>query len=213
MTKRDDRRGDEALALLPCLSRREIGKNCVFGQGCSIAAKAVLGNGVKLQNGVSVYDGVVIEDEVFCGPHMVFTNVVNPRAFIERKAEFRPTRICRGATIGAAAVIVCGHTVGMYAMIGAGAVVTRDVLPFALVFGNPARQRGWVDTSGNRLVFDADGNAVGQDGNRYTLHGGQVHIESEEQGAGSKEQEEAARRVLLPAPCSPLPANITRRCP
>ena len=109
----------------------KIGKNCVIGQGCSIAARAVLGHGVKLQNGVSVYDGVVLEDDVFCGPHMVFTNVVNPRAFIQRKDEFRPTRICRGATLGAAAVIICGHTVGMYAMVGAGAVVTRDVPPFA----------------------------------------------------------------------------------
>ena len=159
-------------------SGARIGRNCVVGQGCSIAARAVLGHGVKLQNGVSVYDGVVIEDEVFCGPHMVFTNVVNPRACIERKDEFRPTRICRGATLGAAAVIVCGHTVGMYAMVGAGAVVTRDVPPFALVFGNPARQRGWVDKSGHRLVFDNGTVAIGQDRNRYVLVDGQVHVET-----------------------------------
>lgn len=157
----------------------KIGKNCVVGQGCSIAAGAVLGHGVKLQNGVSVYDGVVLEDDVFCGPHAVFTNVVNPRAFIQRKDEFRPTRIGRGATLGAGAVIVCGHTVGMFAMVGAGAVVTRDVPPFALVFGNPARQRGWVDTSGNRLVFDGGCEAVGQDGNRYALRDGRVHIEAQ----------------------------------
>ena len=137
-----------------------------------------MGHGVKLQNGVSVYDGVVLEDEVFCGPHAVFTNVVNPRAFIERKSEFRPTRIERGATLGAAAVIVCGHTVGMYAMVGAGAVVTRDVPPFALVFGNPARQRGWVDKTGSRLAFDGEGRAVGQDGCRYVLRSGQVKIEN-----------------------------------
>ena len=159
-------------------SGARIGRNCVVGQGCSIAARAVLGHGVKLQNGVSVYDGVVIEDEVFCGPHMVFTNVVNPRAFIERKDEFRPTRICRGATLGAAAVMVCGHTVGMYALVGAGAVVTRDVPPFALVFGNPARQRGWVDKSGNRLVFDNGCIAIGRDGDRYTLANGQIHVET-----------------------------------
>jgi UDP-2-acetamido-3-amino-2,3-dideoxy-glucuronate N-acetyltransferase len=154
-----------------------IGRNCTVGQGCSIAARAVLGNGVKLQNGVSVYDGVVLEDDVFCGPHMVFTNVINPRAFLSRKDEFRPTRIARGATIGAAAVIVCGHAIGAYAMVGAGAVVTRDVPAFALVFGNPARQRGWVDASGQRLMITDGESTLGQDGNRYALRDGKVVME------------------------------------
>jgi len=155
-----------------------IGQNCVIGQGCSIASRAALGDGVKLQNGVSVYDGVVLEDGVFCGPHMVFTNVLNPRAFIEKKHEFRSTRVGRGATIGAGAVIVCGNTIGEYAMVGAGAVVTRDVPAFALVYGNPARQKGWVDRVGNRLPLMVNGVAQGQDGERYLLHDGAVRQEA-----------------------------------
>ncbi|MCX7935809.1 MAG: acetyltransferase, partial [Planctomycetota bacterium] len=111
-------------------SGARIGRHCVIGQGCSIAATAVIGDRVKIQNGVSVYDGVTLEDEVFCGPHMIFTNVINPRAFIERKHEYRPTRVCRGASIGAGAIIVCGHTIGPYAFIGAGAVITKDVPAF-----------------------------------------------------------------------------------
>ena len=155
-----------------------IGQNCVIGQGCSIASRAVLGNGVKLQNGVSVYDGVVLEDGVFCGPHMVFTNVLNPRAFVEKKSEFRPTRVGQGATIGAGAVIVCGNTIGEYAMVGAGAVVTRDVPAYALVYGNPARQKGWVDRTGNRLLLAVNGVALGQDGERYQLRDGAVRQEA-----------------------------------
>jgi UDP-2-acetamido-3-amino-2,3-dideoxy-glucuronate N-acetyltransferase len=147
-----------------------IGRNCIIGQGCSVAARAVLGDGVKLQNGVSVYDGVILEEGVFCGPHMVFTNVLNPRAFIDRKHEIRPTRVGRGATIGAGAVIVCGCTIGEYAMVGAGAVVTRDVPPFALVYGNPARQRGWVDRDGNRLPHVANGMVLGHDSERHAMH-------------------------------------------
>jgi UDP-2-acetamido-3-amino-2,3-dideoxy-glucuronate N-acetyltransferase len=154
-----------------------IGARCVVGQGCSISSKVVIGDRVKIQNGVSIYDGVILEDGVFCGPHMIFTNVINPRALIERKTEFRPTRVCRGATIGAGAVVVCGHTIGCYAMIGAGAVITRDVPPFALVFGNPGRPRGWVGACGNKLQFDAAGRAVGSDGARYVLRDGQVHME------------------------------------
>ncbi|HPP53976.1 MAG TPA: acyltransferase, partial [Thermoguttaceae bacterium] len=121
-----------------------IGRGCILGQGCYVAPRVRIGDRVKIQNGVSIYEGVILEDEVFCGPHMIFTNVINPRAFIERKQEFRPTRVCRGATIGAGAVVVCGHTIGPYAMIGAGAVVTRDVPAFGLVYGNPGRLHGWV---------------------------------------------------------------------
>lgn len=149
-----------------------IGDNCVVGQGCSIAATAVVGNGVKIQNGVSVYDGVVLEDGVFCGPHMVFTNVVNPRAFVERKSEYRRTLVRKGASIGAGAVIVCGNEIGEYAMIGAGAVVTRSVPAHALVYGNPARAKGWVDRNGDQLRFDASGRAVGGDGGVYLLRQG-----------------------------------------
>jgi len=154
-----------------------IGAQCIVGQGCSIASKVVIGDRVKIQNGVSIYDGVILEDGVFCGPHMIFTNVINPRALIERKTEFRPTRVCQGATIGAGAIVVCGNTIGCYAMIGAGAVITRDVPPFALVFGNPGRLRGWVGVCGNKLVFDAAGRAVGSDGTRYVLSDGQVQME------------------------------------
>jgi UDP-2-acetamido-3-amino-2,3-dideoxy-glucuronate N-acetyltransferase len=156
-----------------------IGKNCVLGQGCSVAKTVVIGDRVKIQNGVSLYDGVILEDEVFCGPHMIFTNVFNPRAFIERKSEYRPTRVCRGATIGAGAIVVCGNMIGRYAMVGAGAVVTKDVPAFALVYGNPGRRHGWVDRTGGKLEFDGDGRAVGADGAGYLLRDGQVILEEE----------------------------------
>ncbi len=151
-----------------------IGRHCVIGQGCSIASTVVIGDRVKIQNGVSVYDGVVIEDEAFCGPHMIFTNVINPRAFIERKHEYRTTRVCRGASIGAGAIVVCGHNIGAYAFVGAGAVITKDVPAFALVYGNPARQHGWVDRSGARLRFDDSDRCRGEDGSWYKLRQGQV---------------------------------------
>ncbi len=137
-----------------------IGRNCVVGQNVMIGSGVVLGDNVKIQNNVSVYAGVTCEDDVFLGPSMVFTNVLNPRAFIERKSEFRKTLVKRGATIGANATVVCGHTIGEYAMIGAGAVVTTDVPDFALVVGNPARQSGWVSERGCRLQFNGDGVAV-----------------------------------------------------
>lgn len=129
-----------------------IGARCTIGQNVMIGGRVVVGDRVKIQNNVSIYDGVIIEDDVFCGPSMVFTNVLTPRAFVERKAEFAPTRVRRGATIGANATVVCGVTIGEYAMIGAGAVVTRDIADHALVVGAPARRIGWVSRSGDRLT-------------------------------------------------------------
>ena len=129
----------------------KIGKNCSLGQNVNVGSRAVLGNGVKVQNNVSIYDDVVIEDEVFCGPSMVFTNVINPRAFIERKQEYKKTIVRRGASIGANATIVCGVTLGAYCFVGAGSVVTKDVSDYALVYGSPARQHGWVCTCGVKL--------------------------------------------------------------
>lgn len=128
-----------------------IGTNCIIGQNSFIDNNVVVGNNCKIQNNVSLYNGVIFEDDVFIGPSVVFTNVINPRAFIERKSEFKSTRICRGASIGANATIVCGVTIGEYALIGAGAVVTKDVPPYALVVGNPARIIGQVDREGNRV--------------------------------------------------------------
>lgn len=128
-----------------------VGCECQLGQSVFVDRDAVIGNRCKLQNNVSVYKGVVLEDEVFCGPSMVFTNVINPRAFIDRKNEFRPTRICRGVTLGANTTIVCGVTIGEYALIGAGAVITRNVRPYALMLGVPARQTGWVCYCGTAL--------------------------------------------------------------
>ncbi len=154
-----------------------IGRSVVVGQGCSIASTVVIGDRCKIQNGVSIYDGVVLEEGVFCGPHMIFTNVVNPRALIERKSEFRPTLVKIGATIGAGAVIVCGMTLGEYSFVGAGAVVIRDVLPYALVVGNPARQIGWVGQDGVRLDFGDDDRVTHADGQTYRLVGGHVELE------------------------------------
>lgn len=126
-----------------------LGRNCILGQNCFIANEVKLGNGVKVQNNVSVYKGVMCEDDVFLGPSMVFTNVINPRSAIEKKEEFKTTLVKKGASIGANATIICGVTIGAYAMIGAGAVVTKDVPDHALVVGNPAKQIGWVDEHGN----------------------------------------------------------------
>lgn len=131
-----------------------LGERCVLGQNVMIGPDVVIGNGCKLQNNVAVYTGVTLEDEVFCGPSCVFTNVLTPRAFIERKAEFMPTVVRRGATIGANATVICGVTIGRYAMVGAGAVVSRDVRDHALVVGNPARERGWVSRAGDVLGAD-----------------------------------------------------------
>jgi UDP-2-acetamido-3-amino-2,3-dideoxy-glucuronate N-acetyltransferase len=148
------------------LSDSVIGARCVLGQNVVVGPKVRIGNGCKIQNNVSVYTGVTLEDDVFCGPSMVFTNVLNPRAHVERKDEFRPTRVCRGATIGANATIICGVTIGAYAMIGAGAVITRDVAEFALMTGVPARRLGWVSRAGERLGSDL---ICPRTGERYRL--------------------------------------------
>lgn len=130
-----------------------LGRDCVVGQGCYIG-NVTIGNNVRIQNNVSVYDGVTLEDDVFCGPSCVFTNVVNPRAAVSRKHEYKPTVVKRGATIGANATIVCGATIGEYAFIAAGAVVRGDVEPHALMAGVPAKRIGWMDETGNRLPDD-----------------------------------------------------------
>jgi len=130
-----------------------IGKNCVIGQNVFIGRGAILGDNIKVQNNVSVYDGVVLEDDVFCGPSMVFTNVFNPRSFISRKKEFRKTLVRRGATIGANATVICGNTIGQYALIGASSVVTKDVPDYALVYGNPGKVKGWVCQCGVEITF------------------------------------------------------------
>lgn len=136
-----------------------VGSRCSLGQNVVVLPTARIGNGCRIQNNVSIYDGVTLEDDVFVGPSAVFTNVINPRAFISRKNEYRPTLLCRGASIGANVTVVCGVTIGEYALVGAGSVVTRDVPAFALMTGNPARQRGWVSRNGEKLTFDADGYA------------------------------------------------------
>lgn len=159
------------------MGNSEIGENCIIGQNVFVAAGVRIGNGVKIQNNVSVYTGVVCEDDVFIGPSAVFTNVLNPRSFIERKEEFRKTLIHRGATIGANATVVCGHEIGEYALIGAGAVVTGDVEPYALMAGVPAKRIGWVSRRGCRLEFDINGLAkCPESGEIYQLEREKVRI-------------------------------------
>ena len=148
----------------------EIGANCSIGQNVMIGPAVKVGNNCKIQNNVSLYNGVELEDGVFCGPSCVFTNVNNPRAEIERKAEFRKTLVKRGATIGANATIVCGVRLGRYAFVGAGSVVTHDVPAYALVYGTPARPQGWMSAAGHRLEFDAQGRAAcPETGEKYDL--------------------------------------------
>lgn len=152
------------------MSHCQIGRNCNLGQNVFVAEGVRLGDNVKVQNNVSIYAGVECEDDVFLGPSMVFTNVINPRSAISRKDEFRPTHVGKGATIGANATIVCGNNIGRYALIGAGAVVTKPVPDYALMVGNPAAQIGWVSEYGHTLVFDEQGRAVcPESGQQYQL--------------------------------------------
>ncbi len=142
------------------MSNCTIGEDCILGQNVFVASDVIIGNKVKIQNNISVYKGVTIEDEVFVGPSAVFTNVINPRGAVERKNEYAATIVGKGASIGANATIVCGHRIGRYAFIGAGTVVTRDILDYELVVGNPARHAGWMSENGQKLQFDAEGLAT-----------------------------------------------------
>lgn len=151
-----------------------IGKGCNIGQNVVISPGVALGDGVKIQNNVSVYTGVVCEDGVFLGPSCVFTNVINPRAFIERKSEYRKTTVKKGASIGANATIVCGHDIGRYAFVGAGSVVTRDVPDYAMVYGSPAKIRGYVCCCGEKLVFEGNKATCNACGMRYIKENEQV---------------------------------------
>jgi len=155
-----------------------IGARTALGQNCFVGVGVTLGEDCRAQNNVSIYEGVTCEDGVFLGPSMVFTNVINPRSTVSRKDEFKKTMVRTGATIGANATIVCGVEIGTYAFIGAGAVVTKDVPPFALVVGNPARHIGYMSRRGVRLSFGAEGTAVcAESGERYRMVGGAVHRE------------------------------------
>ena len=154
-----------------------IGARCSLGQNVYVGNRVVIGDNVKIQNNVSVYDNVTLEDDVFCGPSMVFTNVYNPRSAVSRKDEYRDTLVKRGATLGANCTIVCGATIGEYAFVGAGAVINRDVPPYALMVGVPARQVGWMSRHGNRLALPLAGDGEATDpvtGERYRLRHGAV---------------------------------------
>ena len=153
------------------MSNCTIGENCNIGQNVVISPEVVLGNNVKVQNNVSIYSGVVCEDDVFLGPSMVFTNVTNPRSAVNRRGQYAKTIVKKGASIGANATIVCGHDIGEFAFIGAGAVVTKNVLAYALVVGNPSKQIGWMSEYGQRLSFDVNGIAVCQESKeQYKLY-------------------------------------------
>ena len=161
-------RGTKVWHFSHILKNCRIGENCTIGQNVSVGPDVTVGGGCKIQNNVSVYKGVELEEDVFCGPSMVFTNVLNPRAFVERKEEFKTTLVKKGATLGANCTVVCGNTIGEYAMVAAGAVVTKDVPPHALVAGVPAVQKGWVCECGG-ILKAADGGeyGCGRCGNRY----------------------------------------------
>jgi UDP-2-acetamido-3-amino-2,3-dideoxy-glucuronate N-acetyltransferase len=153
----------------------KIGENCNLGQNVVVSPEVILGKNVKVQNNVSIYTGVICEDDVFLGPSMVFTNVINPRSAVNRKNQYAKTLVKKGATIGANATVVCGHDIGRYAFIGAGAVVTKNVPDYALIVGNPARQTGWMSEYGQKLSFDDNGVAVcPESGERYKLNKGSV---------------------------------------
>ena len=157
------------------MSNCKIGENCNLGQNVVVSPEVILGKNVKVQNNVSIYTGVVCEDDVFLGPSMVFTNVINPRSAVNRRGQFQKTLVKKGASIGANATIVCGNNIGEYAFIGAGAVVTKEVLPYALVVGNPSKQIGWVSEYGHRLNFDENGFATCKEsGEKYKLQNNQV---------------------------------------
>ena len=157
------------------MSRSKIGENCNIGQNVVVSPEVVLGDNVKVQNNVSIYTGVICEDDVFLGPSMVFTNVINPRSGVNRRGEYTQTIVKKGATIGANSTIICGHDIGEFAFIGAGSVVTKEVLPYALVVGNPAKQIGWMSEFGHRLNFDKNGLATCQESKEeYQLKNNQV---------------------------------------
>ena len=152
------------------LSNSIIGNDCSFGQNCVVGPNVLIGNGVKVQNNISIYDGVEIEDDVFLGPSMVFTNVLNPRSFIVRKEEFKKTLLKKGCSVGANATIVCGITIGEFALVGAGSVVTKNVKPFEMVYGVPAEHQGWVSIAGNKLNFNENNIAEDSfDNSKYKL--------------------------------------------
>lgn len=158
----------------------QIGQGCSLGQNVFVGNKVTIGNNVKIQNNVSVYDNVHLEDDVFCGPSMVFTNVYNPRSFIERKTEYRDTLVKKGATLGANCTVVCGVIIGEYALVGAGAVVNKDVPPFALMVGVPAKQIGWISKYGEQLSLPLTGNGQAvceHTGDKYCLKDGQLSVE------------------------------------
>ena len=157
------------------MSNCKIGKNCNIGQNVVISPEVVLGNNVKVQNNVSIYTGVICEDDVFLGPSMVFTNVINPRSAINRRGQYAKTTVKRGATIGANATIVCGHDIGEFAFIGAGAVITKNVPAYALYIGNPAKHSGWMSEYGHKLIFDDNGIAeCPESKEKYKLINGNV---------------------------------------
>ena len=157
------------------MSHSTIGENCNIGQNVVVSPQVVLGKNVKVQNNVSIYTGVICEDDVFLGPSMVFTNVINPRSAVIRKDEYRQTIVKKGASIGANATIICGNNIGEFALIGAGAVVTKEVLPYALVVGNPSKQIGWISEYGHRLQFDTENRAICKEsGDNYILKDNKV---------------------------------------
>lgn len=153
-----------------------IGERCSFGQNCVVGPKVIIGNGVKVQNNISIYQGVEIEDDVFLGPSVVFTNVINPRSFIVRKEEFKKTLLKKGCSIGANATIVCGLTIGEYALVGAGSVVTKNVKAFEMVYGNPAKHQAWVSKAGNKLNFENNIAIDTFDNSKYKLSDNSVHL-------------------------------------
>ena len=159
------------------LGGSSIGENCSFGQNCVVGPNVKIGSGVKVQNNISIYEGVMVEDDVFLGPSMVFTNVINPRSFIIRKEEFKITLLKKGCSIGANVTVVCGNTIGKYALIGAGSVINKDVKDFALIVGVPGKQIGWVSIAGNKLEFNENNMAMDEfDKSKYILENDIVKV-------------------------------------